>query len=976
MEWRGLLQRLRRRPGEGVPLAPPPSTPPPSADAARGEPAWVQAYRSWVIESLGTVRILDMTDPLTLDQLYIPVDLTTPSNRGPHADALEQRFVDIDDQARMDADWRRGTGTVSGGAEGALVERGRVALIGDAGAGKTTMLRHLALRLAAKRSTALPPLPLVVDLHALGQSRSLDTVAPERVFVAWIAEQIERSIPGAAHTEPWLDEQLARGAAVLLLDGLDEVTGAAEEEAGPYRAVARALGSLATTYPHAPVLFTCRRAHVEQFVSIPKGFQVLETCDFEWEHVARFVDVWFRRMPETGEALKAQLQRNVRIRGLAANPLLLALICIIFQRRGSLPQRRADVYRRCVDVLLAEWDATRRRDRFPRFTLEHKEDLLRRIAWHYHERGERYMRQQDLIDLIASFLPMIRLPADDARPILDEISAHHGLLKDFGQGWYGFHHFTLQEHFAVEQITSWRRLDAAISLRRRNWWREVIRLYAGKGDCTELVCRLAREREDLFQTNLFLAAECLTEGGAVEPELLRHVREELARISRHQSRPAETRTGAAELAMRLVVDDDYAPLERLVADERVLVSGRINMARHIAHGRSPDTLMALGHLIASTSLDVAVRDALATSLAAELGPTRFDVLVDHVARDADPSARRRLSVAIGRGLADHPEALLQVVVREDMDAAIRQGLAVAMGYSNRSDVLAVLQQAKQTVRQDEMRWPVRIAAVRAGDTGALKTMPDAIMNGKLDTWVRTEAAAAYSLRDRRAAGKLLWEVVGDRTQERTLRAHAARLLGGMATEPLAAGLLELARDESADRFVRVAILEGLGENRSVQLIDRLLEMLGDAGLLEYVKRAVVDALGVIGDPAAVPALAGLWGNGSPTSRLGARAALALGRLGAVPALLEAVKILGNLNVDKVLRRSLADALQPSGTAIDSAVLDQLCMWLPGTDTPGALLTVIARFATETGRSICPEDIGLKPIRYSWAEPGACAGVVY
>jgi predicted NACHT family NTPase len=54
------------------------------------------------------------------------------------------------------------------------------------------------------------------------------------------------------------------------------------------------------------------------------------------------------------------LSTNARLQTLATNPLLLSLIAIVYERDLELPERRAALYRRCVEVLLREWDAHRK----------------------------------------------------------------------------------------------------------------------------------------------------------------------------------------------------------------------------------------------------------------------------------------------------------------------------------------------------------------------------------------------------------------------------------------------------------------------------------------------------------------------------------------------------------------------------------------------------------------------------------------
>ena len=980
MVWRRLVRALKRsdsQPGQpdvvaGVERADAddgvvrtlstPERPHPDAENHRDEPDWVVPYRKWIVAELGSVRILDMTEAFPLADLYVPINLAEPGDATPDLETTERRFGDVEEQALMAAARRGAARTTVWDPEDALVEHRAVAVIGDPGAGKTTIVRRLATQLARGECAGLPSLPFVVDLHAIGHSDLVDSVAPERLLPAWISRLIEEAVPSATDVEPWVTSRLESAEAVLLLDGLDEVSDADHDESGVFRAVLNALTSTVASSPGLPSLITCRRVHAARTAILPKEFTTLETLDFEWEHISRFVESWFRAQPETGAVLKQQLQRNSRIRGLTASPLLLALVCITFQRRGSLPQRRADVYRRCVDVLLAEWDATRRRDRYATFTLEHKEDLLRRVAWHFHTFGHRYMQRSELLSIVTAFLPMIRLHTDDAEPILDEITAHHGLLKDFGQGWYGFHHFTIQEHFAVEQITSWRQLDDAIALRDRTWWREIIRLYAGKGDCTALACRLASEREDLFHSNLLLIGECLAEGSAVDPDVVEGLHAELTRLARRRTQPAHTRALATGLAMRLLSDRDTEGFVRWLTDGNVPVAGRLSVARHATHGRPTELREALVPLLAAQSLDILIREALATSLATEWGPDRTRGLVEATESEPDPATRVRLGMAMGHGLADDPASLLETALGEG-DVSVRHGVALALGYASHSDAGGPIDEAIATCENELMRRVLGTAKVLAGSHDRLDDARELALSGEGDVLVRTHALNALLLRDRAGARELLSDLMNDARHDRAIRTFAARMFASTADEEVVSALVDWARNEAGDRFIRAALLEGAGESRRRSATGDLIALATDPGALEYVRRAAVDALGRIGGTAAADALSQL--TREEGGRISARAIVALAQLGEDSALTEAVRALGDRSLDRGIRRAVAEGLRSAGTPADATALDQLCSMLNDTDIPSAMLDAIHRFASEIGRTIYPDEIGLSPITYEW-----------
>src|SRR5260370_23822934 len=116
------------------------------------------------------------------------------------------------------------------------------------------------------------------------------------------------------------------------------------------------------------------------------GFTELEVIAFRLEDMQQFVTNWFNyytapQKRANGRELNAKLERNPRIRALATNPLLLSLIVLVYEAQLDLPERRAELCKRCVDTLLTKWDAKRNIRRPREFKPEHKRQLLAELAW-------------------------------------------------------------------------------------------------------------------------------------------------------------------------------------------------------------------------------------------------------------------------------------------------------------------------------------------------------------------------------------------------------------------------------------------------------------------------------------------------------------------------------------------------------------------------------------------------------------------
>jgi formylglycine-generating enzyme required for sulfatase activity len=137
-------------------------------------------------------------------------------------------------------------------------------------------------------------------------------------------------------------------------------------------------------------------------------------CQFHVEplnekQVAEFVDHWYRavcrKLEGPGEAAEnkaAGLIRSLmkllqepeyrigRLRELPANPLMLTILCVVHHQDRNLPHRRADLYAKCVRVLVEHWrKEVLENQGVAGFDPEAAEGVLSSLAWWLHEQENR-----------------------------------------------------------------------------------------------------------------------------------------------------------------------------------------------------------------------------------------------------------------------------------------------------------------------------------------------------------------------------------------------------------------------------------------------------------------------------------------------------------------------------------------------------------------------------------------------------------
>lgn len=400
-------------------------------------------------------------------------------------------------------------------------------IIGDPGAGKSTLMRFLTGQIAARKlkDYDLPDLPVYVPLAQLFKFSETD---PAKLLTAFVQDYYKLEVE-----EAFLKSRLKAGTILLLFDGLDEAGAlavtTAEKEANQPDKIIQMIDVLRRQYPEVPMVVTCRRASWLSKQAELTNFKVFEVLDFSWEDIQAFVKIWFAPdatpdvlTPEAARLIE-ELKPNVRMRFLAANPLLLSLICTVFDEYKELPDRRARLYEKCVDYLLTLWDSKRNLKRLSNFTTENKKDLLCKLAWHFQEKRQRYYQRDELLEWIADFLPEINRPRSEAGAVLQEIMINHGLLEEEGLEFYGFPHLTLQEYFCALALKRDRLLEPMLYHLGDPWWEEVTLLYATAegGDAAPLLQALLEGQDDIFHTNLFLATRCLAGNPRISHHALR-----------------------------------------------------------------------------------------------------------------------------------------------------------------------------------------------------------------------------------------------------------------------------------------------------------------------------------------------------------------------------------------------------------------------------------------------------------------------
>ena len=423
----------------------------------------------------------------------------------------------------------------------------RSVLLGDPGAGKSTLARYVALALAEGRTgTSFAALegwrPVLIELRDYALRSDV-----YETFLAYLDYQKRTDQLGL--DQEFLDQYLQDGGQVLVIfDGLDEVF-----EPRLRQTVARRIAGFADHYPSARVVVTSRVVGYRPRILHDAGFVHYTMQDLNEDRIDRFLLSWYELAlhdrPSAAESRRRRLGRAIKdsapIRELAGNPLLLTILAIIGKHQ-ELPRERWKVYEHAARVLVQHWDVNKHLDdeRIAADVLreDDKIEILRRLAIRMQEGTHGYagnsLPEDSLLQDIESYLAgRFRYgpaqAAEIAQAMVSQLRERNFIFARYGSGIYGFVHRALLEFFAASEIVhqfektrllSEEDLAARIFIPKSEdpTWSEILRLIAGMVDATvasRLVHRLldspgthrssALDRRPLAM--VALAAQCIAE---------------------------------------------------------------------------------------------------------------------------------------------------------------------------------------------------------------------------------------------------------------------------------------------------------------------------------------------------------------------------------------------------------------------------------------------------------------------------------
>jgi predicted NACHT family NTPase len=396
----------------------------------------------YIQEKCGTMRVLDMTQPIELGEIYTSVNILekiTSRSYRELSELLQDRNPEQFERFCLGNIREKRVPGLE-----AVEKFPKLMILGKPGAGKTTFLKHLAMQCIRGQFQA-DCIPIFITLKEFAETDD----QPDLLSYINQLPNVE------ANKHSSITEVVRAGKALILLDGLDEVRGIDNSR------ILKQITTFSQKFPNSQFVITCRIAAREYTF---ENFVEVEVADFDAQQVTDFSNQWFHCKNDLvkAERFLQKLKDDEPLRELASNPLLLTLLCLVFEDAGNFPANRAELYENGVDVLLKKWDVKRNIERdqvYKGLSLKRKEDLLSEIANATFTAGNYFFKQREVESFINQYIQNLphantnlEVLALDSTAVLKSIEAQHGLLVERARNIYSFSHLTFHEYFTARKL--------------------------------------------------------------------------------------------------------------------------------------------------------------------------------------------------------------------------------------------------------------------------------------------------------------------------------------------------------------------------------------------------------------------------------------------------------------------------------------------------------------------------------------------
>jgi predicted NACHT family NTPase len=311
-----------------------------------------------------------------------------------------------------------------------------ITLIGDAGSGKSTLVKHLFLNSILEKAG----IPILVELRYLNEYRnSFEDYINDKILENKLSENIDI-----------LQGLLKNGKFIFFLDGFDELNTDIKTE------VIESLSSFINSYDNNRYIITTRPYSDIEHLPLFHNYHV-QGLNKENGEIEGFIHKQLQNETELALKIVDSIKNNKSefIDSFLKNPLLLTLYILTFQSDSSIPNRKYIFYRRVINALFSEHDSKSKlgypREKISKLNQEQFEEILKAFCFvSYFD--SKYSWDTDYIsDRLRQIKHKLNNIQFDNNDFIKDLKLAIALWVD-DNGSISFAHRSLQEYFAALAI--------------------------------------------------------------------------------------------------------------------------------------------------------------------------------------------------------------------------------------------------------------------------------------------------------------------------------------------------------------------------------------------------------------------------------------------------------------------------------------------------------------------------------------------
>ena len=307
-----------------------------------------------------------------------------------------------------------------------------VTIIGDAGSGKSTVVKHLFLNSIYTQFA----IPILIELRYLNEyENDLESYIIDKVLENKIAENPKI-----------LERLLEKGKFVFFLDGYDELNSDIKIK------IIENLNSFINQFPENKFLLTTRPFSDIEHLQIFHNYNV-KKLSFEDGEIEGFIHKQLSSENELANKIFDSINTNKTeyIQSFLSNPLLLSLYILTFQSNAGVPSKKYIFYRRVIQALFSEHDSKTKlgfvREQLSGLKQEEFEDILKIFCFLSYFESKFNWDLDYILDKFNRIKKTKNIDFNNNKVIRDLKSAVALWVEDNGD--YSFAHRSLQEYFAA-----------------------------------------------------------------------------------------------------------------------------------------------------------------------------------------------------------------------------------------------------------------------------------------------------------------------------------------------------------------------------------------------------------------------------------------------------------------------------------------------------------------------------------------------